>query len=308
MSLPGAIERTIVAMHGEDGRRWLDDLPRRIAEYERRWDLRVGAPFANLSYNYVASASGLDGVPAVLKICYGGREVETEMAALRLANGEGMVRLLQEDPAGHAMLLQRASPGDMLIDHPDDGEATRIAAGVMTAIWRPAPADHPFPTVADWGRGFERMRNRYDGGTGPLPPELTGRAERLFAELVGTSAEPVVLHGDLHHYNILRNRDHWLAIDPKGVVGEPAYEIGALMRNRLPPMGDDAAAIDVLTRRIRIVAEATGFDADRMRRWVIAQALLSIWWSVEDGDETAVNEPFVQDVIRTAELLERVTL
>lgn len=308
MSLPGAIQKTIVAMHGEDGQLWLDDLPRRIMEYEQRWDLRVGQPFANLSYNFVASASGPGGVPAVLKICYGGREVETEMAALRLANGEGMVRLLQEDPAGHAMLLQRAAPGDMLIDHPDDEEATRIAAGVMAALWQPVPADHPFPTVADWGHGFERMRQRYDDGTGPLPPELTSRAERLFPELVATSAQPVVLHGDLHHYNILRDRDHWLAIDPKGIVGEPAYEIGALMRNRLPRMGDDAAATDVLTRRLRIVAEVTGLDADRMRRWTIAQALLSAWWSIEDGDESAVNEPFVQDVIRTAELLERVRL
>ena len=308
MSLPGAIEKTIVTMHGEDGQRWLDDLPRRIAVYEARWDLQVGQPFANLSYNYVASASGLNGVPAVLKICYGGPEVETEMAALRLANGEGMVRLLQEDPAGHAMLLQRAAPGDMLIDHPDDEEATRIAAGVMVAVWRPAPADHPFPTVADWGRGFERMRQRYGGGTGPLPPELTGRAERLFADLVATSAEPVVLHGDLHHHNILRDRDHWLAIDPKGIVGEPAYEIGALMRNRLPPMADDAGATDILARRIRIVADVTGLDADRMRQWTIAQALLSVWWSVEDSDESAMNEPFVQDVIRTAELLERVTV
>ena len=306
MSLSGTIEQTIRAMHGADGQRWLDELPRRIAEYERRWDLRVMPPFDNLSYNYAAPAAGLDGVPSVLKICYGGREVETEMAALRLA-GDGMVRLLREDPADHAMLLQRAVPGDMLIDHPDDEEATRIAAGVMAALWLPAPAHHPFPTISDWGQGFARMRRRYDGGTGPLPAELTGRAERLYGELVATSAEPVVLHGDLHHYNILRDHDGWLAIDPKGVVGEPAFEIGALMRNRLPSLGNDAAATDILTRRIRVVAEVTGLDADRMRRWTIAQALLSVWWSIEDHGESVVEETWFAEELQVAELLERMS-
>lgn len=308
MSLPGTIEKTIVAMHGEEGQRWLDDLPRRIADYEQRWGMRIAPPFPNLSYNYVAPAMGPDGVPAVLKICYGGREVETEMTALRLAGGEGMVRLIHEDPEGYSMLLQRATPGDMLIDHPDEEEANRIAAGVMAALWRPAPADHAFPTVADWGKGFERMRQRYDGGTGPLPPDLTGRAERLFAELVETSAEPVVLHGDLHHFNILRDGDQWLAIDPKGIVGEPAYEIGALMRNRLPDLTDEVAATELLTRRIRTVAEVTGLSAERMRRWTIAQALLSVWWSIEDHGESTMNERWFAEELRVPELLERVDL
>lgn len=308
MSLPGTIERTITAMHGENGRRWLDDLPRRLADYEQRWGLRIDAPFENLSFNYVAPAIRLDGQTYVLKLCYGGPEVESEMAALRLADGSGMVRLMNDDPAGSAMLLERAIPGDMLIDEPDDEDATRIAARVMTALWRPAPAGHAFPTVSDWGKGFARMRQRYDGGTGPLPADLTGRAERLYAELVATSAEPVVLHGDLHHYNILRHHDRWLAIDPKGVVGEPAFEIGALMRNRLSSFEDDDVATEVLMRRIRIVADVTGLDADRMRQWTIAQAMLSLWWSIEDGDESSLSEPFARSVLRTAELLERVTL
>ncbi|CAA9560843.1 MAG: Streptomycin 6-kinase (Streptidine kinase) (Streptomycin 6-phosphotransferase) (APH(6)) [uncultured Thermomicrobiales bacterium] len=304
MILPGAIEQTITAMHGEAGRAWLDDLPRRVAGYARRWQLTMMPPFGNLSFNYAAPGLRADGIPVVLKICYPGPEVQTEMAALRIAGGNGMVRLLAKDVAGATMLLQRAVPGDMLIDHPDDEAATQIAAGVMVASWRTAPEDHPFPTVAGWGRGFERMRARFDGGTGPLPADLTGRAERLFADLVASSPAPVVLHGDLHHYNILRDADGWLAIDPKGVAGEPAYEIGALMRNRLPAMADEAAGLEVLVRRLRIVAGVTGLDPERMRQWTVAQALLSAWWTIEDGGDIASTE----DVIRTAEILERVTL
>lgn len=301
MELPGALERTIIAMHGAAGRAWLDDLSRRVADYERRWDLQMSPPFDNLSFNYAAPGLRRDGTPVVLKISFGAKEIVPEVAALRLAQGNGMVRVLEEDPDGHAFLMQRAVPGDLLTDHPDDESATRIAAGVMVALWRPPPLEHPFPTVAAWGRGFARMRARFSGGTGPLPAELTGRAERLYAELVATSASPVVLHGDLHHHNILRSGDRWLAIDPKGLVGEPAYEIGALMRNRLPPLGDEVAARVILDRRIALVADTTGLDADRMRRWTVAQALLSAWWTVEDGGDIAD----ARDVIRTSEILVR---
>ncbi len=299
MSLPEAMERTIVARHGSAGREWLDDLPRRLAELEHRWGVRIGAPFAYPSVNYVAPGTRRDGTHVVLKIAFDGADLMSEMAALRLAEGDGMVRLLEEKPDGRAFLMERAVPGDMLIDHPDDDEATRIAARIMAASGRRVPSDHPFPTVADWGDGFRRMRERYRGGTGPLPAELTARAERLFADLVATSSSPIVLHGDLHHFNILRSADRWVAIDPKGVLGEPAYEIGALMRNRLPDLDDTATARILLLRRIQIVAEVTGLDADRIRRWTIAQALLSAWWTIEDAGDIAD----ARNVIQVAELL-----
>ena len=299
MTLPEVMERTIVARHGPAGQEWLDDLPRRVAALERSWGLRLGPPFGYPSVNYVAPGTRRDGSPVVLKISFDDIGMIPEMAALQLAGGEGFVRLLEVEPDGHAFLMERAVPGDMLIDHPNDEAATRIAARVMLASWRAAPDGHPFPTVADWGRGFERMRARFHGGTGPLPSDLTSRAEQLFANLVASSAESVVLHGDLHHYNVLRHGAGWLAIDPKGVVGEPTYEVGALMRNRLPDLNDAARARRLLLRRIRIIADETGLDHDRMRRWTIAQALLSAWWTIEDAGDVAD----AQDVIQVAELL-----
>lgn len=306
MTFPGRFARTIVEMHGEAGRAWLGTVPAVAGAYAERWGVTLGEPFANLTYNYVVPGVTADGEPVVLKLGYPAeKDALSEQAALRLAGGDGMVAVLAADPDGPATLIRRAVPGHTLHSVPDDVEATRIAAVVMSRLWRPAAEDHPFPTVAGWGDGFRRMRDRFGGGTGPLPPELTARAEALFAELVATSAAPVVLHGDLHHDNILRDGDDWVAIDPKGLVGEPAYEVGALMRNRLPDLGDGPAATAFLVRRLRIVARITGLDADRMRRWVIAQALLSAWWTVEDGGDV---QAFAADVIRTADLLEGVTL
>ena len=158
----------------------------------------------------------------------------------------------------------------------DDDEATRIATRVMRALWRPVPVEHSFPTVARWAAGLQRLRTRFNGTTGPLPQKLVETAEALFAELLTSMDSPVVLHGDLHHWNILSaEREPWLALDPKGLVGEPAYEVGAWLRNQW--VGPARSA-----RRIAIMAEELSVDRQRLVGWGVAQAVLSAWWSIED--------------------------
>ena len=110
----------------------------------------------------------------------------------------------------------------------------------------------------------------------------------------------MLLHGDLHHWNILRaTRELWLAIDPKGVVGEPAYEVGALMRNRLGGVLQGGDPVAVVRRRLDILAEALTIDRDRIQGWALAQAILSAWWDIEDGTGQGA------DAIHFARLLER---
>ncbi len=174
----------------------------------------------------------------------------------------------------------------------DDEEATRLAAGVMQQLWRPVPVAHPFPTVARWAAGLGRLRRRFDGSTGPLPAPLVEQAEALFADLLASAAGPVLLHGDLHHWNILAaTRAPWLALDPKGVVGEPAYEVGALLRNRLPRRIETAAGRALLARRVAILSEALAIEPSRLLGWGVAVSVLSAWWSIEDhgsGGEAAL--------------------
>jgi streptomycin 6-kinase len=97
-------------------------------------------------------------------------------------------------------------------------------------------------------------------------------------------AAPVVLHGDLHHDNIVAaTRAPWLAIDPKGVVGEPAYETGALLRNPMPQLLAMPDPARLTRRRVDQLAGELGFDRARIRGWGLAQAVLSAWWSIEDA-------------------------
>lgn len=266
---------------------WQARLPGLIARCERRWSLSVGPPFPDLSYAFVAPAVRADGTAAVLKLAVPEPELTSQIAALRAYAGRGAVRLLHADAAHGALVLERLTPGTPLTALADDDplEATRVAAGVMRSLWRPPPSDaRAFPTVARWAAGLAHLRQACGGGTGPLPPRLVDAAERWFADLVPTMDAPVLLHGDLHPGNILRAaRAPWLAIDPKGVLGEPAYEVGALLRNLAPaelasPRPDRAVA-----RRADVLTAELGLDRRRMLGWSLAQAVLAAWWCVEDG-------------------------
>jgi streptomycin 6-kinase len=109
---------------------------------------------------------------------------------------------------------------------------------------------------------------------------LVEQAEVLFAELIASMGKPVLLHGDLHHFNILTaEREPWLAIDPKGIVGEPAYEVGALLRN---PNQAIATNPKILARRIDQLSAELTIDRARIIGWGLAQAVLSGWWDYED--------------------------
>ena len=270
-------------VYGEEGIEWVLRLPAVISGLERQWSIRVAPPFTPLSYNYVAPAFRADGVDVVLKVGFPSRELFSEMEALRLYDGRGIVQLLEADPTQGAMLLEYLKPGTPLSTLIDDEEATSIAAGVMTQLWRPAPAEHNFPTVERWASGLGRLRKQFEGGTGPLPSALVEQAELHFAELLASAGAPVLLHGDLHHYNIVRaERQPWLALDPKGVVGEPAYEVGALLRNQLPEPLTRSNGAPILARRLDQLAEQLHLDRERLRAWGVAQSVLSAWWSIED--------------------------
>jgi streptomycin 6-kinase len=224
-----------------------------------------------------------DGTEAVLKIGVPNPELTTEIADLTCFEGRGAVRLLAADLGRGALLLERLRPGTTLRDAPDDDEATRAAARVMRRLWRPVGEDHRFPTVARWGRGFDRLRAMFEGGTGPLPSALVERAEGLLVELHRSMGNPVLLHGDLHQENVLRaRRQPWLAIDPKGVVGDPAYEAGPLLRNIAPRLLEAEAADRIIARRVAILVDELALDRARLLAWAFVHMLLSAWWSVED--------------------------
>jgi streptomycin 6-kinase len=285
LAVPSGFAERMGAAFGAAGLAWLRDLPALVADLAAGWGLVVGPPF-DLSYNYVAPARRHDGAEAVLKVGVPRDELAREIGALRLYGGDGACRLLEADEARAAMLLERLLPGARLADlaRTDDDEATRVGATVMRRLWRLAPdasAGRGFKPLAEWFAAFERHRVAF-GGPGPLPAALLERAEALARDLVDSAPAVVLLHGDFHHDNVLTaRRSPWLAIDPKGMLGDPGYDAGPFLLNPDPKLPNKRPAL--LRRRLDLLAEMLDYDRDRLRDWGVVHAVLSACWSAEEG-------------------------
>lgn len=253
---------------------WEAAIPERLAILAARWRLERLAPLARGGTGariYVAeSAAG----PAVLKLALPGQAVQAEADALAGFAGRGAARLLAAAPEEGALLLERLSPGAPLagLATTDDDAATRMAGLVMVALRRPSPPGALLADAAGWVRLLDRAR----AGRWPVPAATLDRAAGLFRDLAASSPPPVLLHGDLHHGNMLADGAGWRAADPRGLTGGPAFE-AALLRN--PP---GSSLVRRAPRRLAILAETTGLERGRMAGWAYAAAVLATCWAIED--------------------------
>ena len=283
MNLPDSFITTIRNVFEKEGESLLANLPRLIDEASQRWGLSDIRPVPNLSYNFVAFARrNVEDV--ILKIGVPNVELTSEMETLRLFDGRGACRLFEADEDKGMCLIERLKPGRMLAALDDDEGATRIAAEVMSRLWRPAPAEGRFLSLKKWFDGLKRMRVRFGGRTGPLPGQIVEKAEGLLHDLFTEGRPDVLMHGDFHHYNVLESERGWLIIDPKGVIGPAGYETGPLLTNPLDLL-KRVDPVRITERRISILAERLGFERKYIQAWGIAHTVLSAWWSVEGHED-----------------------
>ncbi|MEZ4521831.1 MAG: aminoglycoside phosphotransferase family protein [Thermomicrobiales bacterium] len=291
IEIPEYFKTFIESYFGEAGTSWLAEIPRIVSRYADLWALEIEGPFDGLTYNYVTGVKLVDGSQAVLKVGVPEKEQRAEIFALRAFEGRGIVRLFASSVDDHVALIERLSPGTMLSTYfPDrDGEATAIAAGIMNDLAIPAPPDREqYSTVEGWFvSGMQHLREAFDGGTGPFPEPLVDRAESLSVDLLASTGDRWLIHGDLHHMNILStdNGRGWLAIDPKGVIGDRAYEAAPFLLNP-NTMIHGATDLDaILARRIDILSEMLDIDRRRIHGWALAFSVLSSWWSYSGTGE-----------------------
>ena len=272
-------------------------LSERAGELARVWNVVVERTLETPSSLVVFGHRGAQ--PVVLKVCRAPGDEWRGGEVLEAFDGRASVRVYEH--VGGAALLERASPGTLLAELSlggRDEEATEILAEVIGRIEHPRATPGAFPTVRDWGDGFGHY---LDSGDGQISAELVEQGRRLYLELCATQREPaLLLHGDLQHYNVLfDSRRGWLAIDPKGVAGEIEYEIGASLRNPYE-RPDLFASPAMVERRLRRYETVLRLDANRALAWAFAQAVLSVIWSVEDGDAVDAQNPslILADAIR----------
>ncbi|MEA2552049.1 MAG: streptomycin 6-kinase [Fimbriimonadaceae bacterium] len=293
--IPPHVEQKVVSVWGDEGRQWLADFPRLLDRAMEKWRLTEIEPAPDLSYNFVAFAQQ-NGKPVVLKMGVKNPELDREAEVLKAFGAAGAATAIDYDPELSALLLERLMPGTTLWSEwtrERDEEHTRIAANLMKRLWRdPVPG---YPRTEDWCLAFDRHFAAYPEG-GPVPRALVTQAQQLADELHAGTTTHVLLHGDLHHGNILRSGETWKIIDPKGANGDPAFEVGAFLYNPIDRIDTVPDLARMLRRRLEIIAEVTGIDRERLRNWAFCTAVLSACWSAEDGESD-------QAVIRCAQAL-----
>jgi streptomycin 6-kinase len=258
------------------GAAWLERLPRLVEECAKRWSLTLEHPFEPAHISFVCPARVADGRSAVLKINFPEPESEHEADALVHYAGRAAVFLLEHDPARRALLVERCEPGTTLWTLSDEEGANRIAAQILLGLWRPAPADHPYRLLADEAaRWAEDLPRRWEASGRLFERALLDRAVTACRELGPDQGEQVVLHQDFHGGNVLRSqREPWLAIDPKPLVGEREFDCASLLRDRREPeLASDPHPAARIRRRLDQLSSDLELDRERLRGWGIAHAL-----------------------------------
>jgi streptomycin 6-kinase len=227
-----------------------------------------------------------DDTPAALKLIWPHHESEHEAEALELWDGEGAVRLLRRNADGTALLLERCDPGAFLSTLELDA-ALDVYVALLPRLWKTAGA--PFHTLEEeallW---LESLPREWEQAGRPFERALVDVALEAIDELAPTQGEQVLLHQDLHALNVLSaEREPWLAIDPKPLVGEREFGIAPVVRGAELRHGRD----EVLHRLNRLTVELE-LDSERARGWCLAQ---TIAWGVDVPQHLEVARWLLED-------------
>ncbi|MBT4962700.1 MAG: phosphotransferase [Francisellaceae bacterium] len=271
----------IVNLFGSKGKKWINDLPNTILQLESIWNLKILAPFQELSCNFVAPTNA----HSIVKIGVDTDEVSSEVKALEKYNGQGCCKLLSNNTQYNAMLLEQLEPKLLSNFESSDPEfTTKTCCDVIRDLYQPTDSSNiEFKNISSWLERLEIVSNN-----SCISNRLIDKASSIKNDLLKSTSEMVILHADLHHNNIMQDLSgNWRAIDPKGMIGDPVYEIGAFMRNPIPEIFTDNHLKQKLYNRVSIFNEFLGYDTDRILAWSFVQTVLSaLWFSDINNDDS----------------------
>jgi len=281
MHIPAIVQRKA---HAAGADAWLRDLPTLVATLEDAWGIAVGDAYAGGTEAFVAPATQRAGTPAVLKLCIPRRDFTAaadEITTLRLADGHGCAQLLRADVARDALLLERLGPSLNDLRLPL-AERQRILCDTLRRVWRPAPGA-PLRSGAEKGRWLiDFITATWDDLGRPCSERAVAHAlacaERRIA--AHDDERAVLVHGDPHEWNALQSLpapagapapdQAFKLIDPDGLLAEPEYDLGILMReDPLELLEGDP------WDRAHALATHTGRDATPTWEWGVVERVSS---------------------------------
>jgi len=265
-SLPPVVRNKALAVGAAA---WIDDLPELVGHLEREWQITVGRCYDSSTEALVAEATRADGTPAVLKLMIPrpGGHARKAITFLRLAAGDGCVRLLRSDEGLGALLLERLGRSLDQLGLPI-GQRHEILSAAAARIWRPAPGCG-LPTGADHGRFLTGFITRTWTELGrPCSARAVDYALACAVRRIGAHDDEraVLVHGDVHQWNVLEAAGGYKLVDPNGMLAEAELDLGIVMReDPVELMHGDPH------ERARWLARRCGLDAAAIWEWGVAE-------------------------------------
>lgn len=288
------LRSNIAEVYVDSGQEWLRALPSLIATLGARWNFRLLKVVPDLTYSFVAVVSHRDRETRILKIAPPGERIRSEIAWYQV-NPDGGAEVFASDHEAGALLMEHLIPGSsakVLVQQGDDDGATRAICEVIKKL-RPVPCTHQkFELVADLGASMELLR-------GMLDARLVDEASRLFEDITGDPTTHRIVHGDLHHDNVLLGRKGWCGIDPHGYFGPPAFEVGAMIHNPRDAFPGERPLEATIHRRLAILSEELPFTRKEIIGWSLVHTLLAASWSLTDHGKIP------RDHVEVAEIISR---
>lgn len=272
---------------------WLARAPRLSDDLITEWGLRIDGQTLSGNCAMVVPVRTEDDRAGVLKVGWPHWEAETEHLALRAWQGHGAIELWRADPRRFALLLERARP-DRDLHALDVLEACEVVARLYGQLHRP-PLPQPRRLSELCREWVDRLPPLFEANL--ISRRFVSQGERLmrdFADDPGTDA--ALIHSDLHFFNVLAaDREPWLAIDPKPLSGDPAYEVAPLLWNRWDEAMSAVSPRQALLDRLFTVVDVAGLDEDRVRDWVVVREICNVLWTYEEHvrDGTPIQHDWV---------------
>ena len=278
------LEQNIKSIYGSKGKAWLDDLHNIVNKLTHDWNLEDIRSVDNMTFHYVARALTKEGrQPVILKIGCDAKTIENEVRALSYFNGNGSVRMINHNEEYNALLLRQAIPG-MSLRSLYQSQTEQVMDDYIETMHKlhqgHLTGKHHWSHIDTWLTAIDKLKF-----SDACLLTLIEKAVSLKTALLSSMTCEIVLHGDLHHDNILQNDDTWLAIDPKGIIGEPEFEIAAFDFMYIRELSDQPDAKMVLESRINLLAQKSGLNAERIKDWVFVRLMLMVAWHVEDNGD-----------------------
>lgn len=279
LEFPSNFKKNIKDLYGEEGADWLNKLPSLLSGIEEKYNLHFSHPAPQLSYHFVAVVNKRNSNDSyVLKMGPNSKNLRREFYGLS-SYTEGVPAVMDFFENENAYLMQNLFPGTSLSEFvlKNDLKSTQVIANLIQKLHRNQNKKfiNHFSHISEFMADTNILKNKIEA-------KCFSKWQSLLKDLTIKSKDDLILHGDLHHGNILKHGEDWFAIDPQAIIGDPVYETASMIFNPIDKWSEIQNKKQLITNRIKVLSEILSFDAEKIKAWAFCKILLAAAWNYED--------------------------